>query len=313
MERDDVRVAEPPDGLGLAREPQVRLALGIVPGAADQQELERDGQAEQRVRGLVDPPGRAAADEPLDLEPARRPGAGRRAPRRHPCRQLVGRVRCRIACGVVSSGWRGRPRGVLGRLQRGELLGRARDRGVVLPQAREHLARGAAKAERQQGAAQRAQGGGAERRGPHGDLQVPGRLLVAAEPSEQPPELEPRAGRLLGAAVGDQALADEARLPQLAGLGPDARLVERRAGLPVEARRARLVAPALGRARRLERTAARGERVGDRQQVGRRGGRRRRPPWPGGPGWRPGPAAPRAPSPRRSASGRASANRQTRS
>ena len=101
---------------------------------------------------------------------------------------------------------------------------------------------------------------------------MPRRLLVSAETREQASERQPRALRLVAAAVGDQALVDEAGVSELAGAGPNARLLQRRPGAAEQRRRPPPVPGPLGGARGLEGAAARREGVGDRRQLAGRAG-----------------------------------------
>ena len=109
VQGDDVGVAEAPGCLGLAREAQIGLArrIGVTAAAAGEQ-LERHGRPEQGVDRLVDARVGAPAEHPFDLE----------AP---------GRLRPRARVESDVAGGRG-----LGVLQRGHLLGAARE-GLVVP------------------------------------------------------------------------------------------------------------------------------------------------------------------------------------
>ncbi len=63
VDRDDVRVVDPGHELRLADEPLPEVA---VLGQLGRERLQRGLAAEQRVRGLVDEPHAAAAEEALD-------------------------------------------------------------------------------------------------------------------------------------------------------------------------------------------------------------------------------------------------------
>ena len=62
VQGDDVRVAQAAGCLGLAREAEVGLALGLAPRPPEGEELERDRDAEQEIDGLVDPPHGAGGE-----------------------------------------------------------------------------------------------------------------------------------------------------------------------------------------------------------------------------------------------------------
>ena len=172
-------------------------------------------------------------------------------------------------------------RGRLGVLEGDEVLGRPRQRRLILAQPVHDLRGGAPEAERQQRGAQRARRRRAQRGRARGDLQVTGGLLVAAQAVEQPPERQPRRRGLVAAALRHQPLVEQAGLAQLAAAHPGARLVDRGAGAAVEHRGARPVPRAVCGARGLEEAAATregvrdgAELVGDRRAVGDLGGAR---------------------------------------
>ena len=264
VQRDDVGVAQPPGGLGLAREAQIGLALRIaVAPPPSGEQLERDRRPEQRVDRLVD--ARRWRPRPAAVGPGSAGSA--RAPARASRRRRV-------------AGGRG-----LGVLQRGDLLGAARQRRIV-PAQPGRRPRRRRRGTRAPAGGRRARASAAVRRA---DVRAAAcrcraASLVSAETREQPPERQPRAPRLVAAALRDQALVDEARLAQLAGAGrarAPRRAAPRRGRYSAAAR-----APVAARARRRARprTGARAPRRRRRRRPARRPRWRRRRSRPRAPG-----------------------------